>query len=718
MKKFMSVLALCLMMVIVVGPIAGNAAAYSSFTYSIDGEQLLSPDGYTPSRTVTSEYMGLHAALNEPTDLVTDEDGNVYIADPNNNRIIILDQYYKLIYELKTFVNDQGINDALSGARGLSVTDKYIFVADTGLKRVLVFEKYNAEIGKCAFVNRFEEPESDSFAKDSTYMPVAVAADRAGRMYVVSATTYEGIIALNADGTFSGFVGAQKGNYDALALFWRKFQTKEQREASESNLSVEYNNITIDEKGFTYATTSAIDPAKQQAAIESGSSDGTYAPVKKLNTAGDDIMRRAGFFPPSGAVSVTSENAAEEGQIFGASTIVDAAVGPEGTWSILDQKRSMIFTYDANGQLLFAFGDKGEQLGNLKSPNSITYQDDKLLALDATMNSFTVYTRTEYGDILINALKANNDRRFDEATSYWKAILQRNNNFDAAYHGLGQAAYRSGNWEQAMEYFGSCLSLTDYSDAFKMWRKDWVEKYVIVVPIFIIVVLFGIVKFFGYANKVNKRVAVSGEKRKLSHELLYGFHLIFHPFDGFWDLKHEKRGSLRAALIYLAITIAAFVYAGVGKAFIYQPIKSHSSIFMQIASVALPVLLWVVANWCLTTLMEGEGSFKDILIATCYALLPFPMLTVPYVLLTHVLSFNESGFLSLIDGLMWVWIGLLIFFGCMITHDYTIGKNAVTCIFTIVGMCLIMFIGILFSTLMVKMVTLVSNIATELSYRM
>ena len=718
MKRFLSVLALCLVMVMVIGPIAGNAAAYSSFTYDHSGFELLSPDGYSPKRTVTSEYMGLRVDLNEPTDIVTDTDGNVYIADPNNNRILILDEYYKLIYELKAFVNDQGIDDSISGARGICVTDKYIYVADTGMTRVLVFEKYNPETGSCQFVNRFEEPESDSFSKDSTYMPIAIAADNSGRMHVVSATTYEGIIALNSDGTFSGFEGAQKGNFNAFQLFWRRFQTQEQRDASVSNLSVEFNNVAIDSEGFVYATTSAIDEAKQQSAIQSKSKDGTYAPVKKLNVAGTDILRRNGFFPPSGAVAVLSETVAESNEISGASTIVDAAVGPEGTWSILDQKRSMIFTYDANGELLFAFGDKGEQLGNLKTPSAIVYQDDKLLALDTAQSSFTVYTRTEYGDILISALKANNDRRYDEAADYWKAILQRNNNFDAAYRGLGSAAYRSGDWNQAMDYFKSCLAMDDYSEAFSMWRKDWVEKYVVVVPIFIIVVLVLVVKFFGYAGKVNKRVATSGEKRTLGNEMLFAFHLIFHPFDGFWDLKHEKRGSLRAALVYLAITIAAFVYSGVGQSFLYQPTKSFGNIFMQISAVALPILLWTVANWCLTTLFEGEGSLKDIFIATCYAVVPLPLLTIPSVMLTHVFTLNEQGFISLINGIMWVWIGLLIFFGCMVTHDYTIGKNTVTCLATIVGMCLIMFIGILFSALVGKMIMLVSNIVTELSYRM
>ena len=260
--------------------------------------------------------------------------------------------------------------------------------------------------------------------------------------------------------------------------------------------------------------------------------------------------------------------------------------------------------------------------------------------------------------------------------------------------------------------------MDDYSEAFSMWRKDWVEKYVVVVPIFIIVVLVLVVKFFGYAGKVNKRVATSGEKRTLGNEMLFAFHLIFHPFDGFWDLKHEKRGSLRAALVYLVITIAAFVYSGVGQSFLYQPTKSFGNIFLQISAVALPILLWTVANWCLTTLFEGEGSLKDIFIATCYAAVPLPLLTIPSVLLTHVLTLNEQGFISLINGIMWVWIGLLIFFGCMVTHDYTIGKNTVTCLATIVGMCLIMFIGILFSALVGKMIMLVSNIVTELSYRM
>ena len=53
----------------------------------------------------------------------------------------------------------------------------------------------------------------------------------------------------------------------------------------------------------------------------------------------------------------------------------------------------------------------------------------------------------------------------------------------------------------------------------------------------------------------------------------------------------------------------------------------------------------------------------------------------------------------------------------MVTHDYSVGKNILTCIATIVGMAFIMFIGVLFSSLMAKIVSFITNIINEISYR-
>ena len=56
--------------------------------------------------------------------------------------------------------------------------------------------------------------------------------------------------------------------------------------------------------------------------------------------------------------------------------------------------------------------------------------------------------------------------------------------------------------------------------------------------------------------------------------------------------------------------------------------------------------------------------------------------------------------------------------GTMVTHDYSMGKNIWTVILSIVGMVFIMFLAILFTTLMTKIFSFVYNIVVEIQYRM
>ena len=109
---------------------------------------------------------------------------------------------------------------------------------------------------------------------------------------------------MSDDGSFYGFIGAQKVSKTAMEAIWSYFQSAEDRESSERNVSTEYNNITIDKDNFLYVTTSSIDKTAQQNAIESKNMSADYAPVKKLNSTGADVMSRTGFYPPSGEVKV------------------------------------------------------------------------------------------------------------------------------------------------------------------------------------------------------------------------------------------------------------------------------------------------------------------------------------------------------------------------------------------------------------------------------
>ena len=130
----------------------------------------------------------------------------------------------------------------------------------------------------------------------------------------------------------------------------------------------------------------------------------------------------------------------------------------------------------------------------------------------------------------------------------------------------------------------------------------------------------------------------------------------------------------------------------------------------------IPVFLWIVGNWCLTTLFDGEGNFKDIFISTTYSLVPLVILLIPAALLTNILSLDEVAISTLLSGIALVWVGFLLFFGAMITHGYSLGKNFAITLFTILGMLFIAFLIMLFSNLVSRMVSFIGEVITEISY--
>ena len=495
------------------------------------------------------------------------------------------------------------------------------------------------------------------------------------------------------------------------------FQSEKEKKEGLTHEPTEYNNLCIDSEGFVYATTSSIDPGAVSAAITGRSKSGDYAPVKKLNPNGSDVMNRNGFWPPSGEIDMGTSQSSSVGG--GPSTIVDVTVGPNNTWSIIDIKRSRVFTYDSNGNLLFAFGDMGQQLGQISNSGlvAIDYKGTDMVLLDKMSSSFTVYERTGYGDLLAAAIQNTEDRQYEKAVDYYINILQRNNNYDAAYVGIAESLYLKGEYVQAMKYYKFAYNTEGYSVAYQAFRKEWMEEYVWVIPLVLFIAIFAVKKLFGHANKVNKAGQVSKEKRKFSEEVFYGFHVIFHPFDGFWDLKHEKRGSVRGAIFWLVLTAITFVYQSFGKSYLQNPYGGTTSIITSAMSIVAPIILWVVANWCITTLFEGEGSFKDIFIASCYSLVPLPLLIIPSVIIANGMTLTELQMVTMIESVAFVWFIMLVFFGMMVTHDYSLGKNFITTIAAIVGIAVIIFIIGLFTGLIAKVFQFVYQIYFELTNR-
>ncbi len=732
-NRIFKILILTLAFVLLFGGLSVFAAnPYETYTYSIDGIPLKSPDAYDVHRAVSISDMGLldpafgAKPLGESTDIVTDDAGDVYISDKANNRIVILDKTYKvkkIISEFKDKVSGQ--NETLSGPRGVFVTvgneieDSRIYVCDTGNKRIIVFDReYN-------HVRTINCPTSPLLSVEK-FSPISIAVDKYGRIFVVSGTSYEGVIVLSSKGDFTGYIGAQKVSSTLLEQIWRAFQTDEQKAGAIQNLSVPYNSITVDDDGFVYVTSDQVDVKKQFAAIKSKAPD--FSPVKKLNSTGAQILNRNGFFDPGGEVDIF--NATE------VSKIKDIALGENGTWTILDNtalgntRRIRLFTYDQDGNLLFAFGDSGSQIGNGSDFKALTYQkvydDDKgtfesrIIVLDNSSAGYqlVVYTPTDYCDKLMEALESQNNNEYSESIGYWEEVLQRNSNFDLAYIGIGKALFSQGEYKEAYEILQNAYETVYASKAYVEMRKQFIRNNILWLLPVALILLVGIVKFLGYAKKKNKATTLKVGRKTYWEELLFAFHLVFHPFDGFWDLKHEKRGSVRAASTIFALTIIAFFYNGIGKGYLFNPQGNQTTIFAALLSVGIPVMLWAISNWCLTTLFDGEGSFKDIYIATCYSLAPLPLFLVVSTILSNVLVTTEGKIVTLVTTIGLIWTVILIFFGMLVTHDYSISKNFVTILGTILAMAIIMFLVLLFGSLMMKMVSFVVSLVKEVANRL
>ncbi|MBR2721295.1 MAG: YIP1 family protein [Clostridia bacterium] len=712
MKRITSVLLVLLSLVMIASAMtvgAGASSAYQTYTYDINGKALYSPDAYSADLVLDSAALGLTTPLNTPNDLFTDAEGNVYIADSGNNRIVCLDRYYQYRFSISQFDNEQGNPDSLAAPEGVFVNEEYIWVCDTEKNRIVRFTREGE------FDCILPEPESQLFDEDDIYKPIAMAVDQHDRIYVVSSTTHQGIIMMDSNGAFIGFIGAQAVTLSAWDILWRRFATEEQEKYQAENLASEFNNICLSTDGFVYVTISTIDENQVASAIKGKAKAGTYMPVKLLNPAGDEIMRRNGFWPPAGEVDFST---AVKAVYKGVSTVTDVAQGPEKTWTIIDSKRNKIYTYDFNGNLLFAFGDKGDMLGSISSIEAVCYQGDTMLVLDKS-TGIVVYKRTEYGDLLLEAIAAENSLDYDYAIACWEEVLQRNANFDAAYIGIGNALYRSGDYSEALEYFETAYETTSWSESYKQVRKEWMSDWFILMMLIIAAVIAGVVVFFSWAAKVNKRGATDGKARKsFGQEVIYGFHVIFHPFDGFYDLKHEKRGSIRASIVFIAATVLAFFYQSIGQGYSLNPTGASSTIVTQALSVLIPLALFVIGNWCLTTLFEGEGSFKDIFIATSYSLVPLPLLIVPATLCSNWVTDSEKSLITFVGTVAFVWVFLLLYFGVMVTHDYSLGKNLITIAGTLVAMACIIFIVLLFSVLLSKLVSLGTNLVTEIQYRL
>lgn len=201
----------------------------------------------------------------------------------------------------------------------------------------------------------------------------------------------------------------------------------------------------------------------------------------------------------------------------------------------------------------------------------------------------------------------------------------------------------------------------------------------------------------------------------------YAFYILFHPFDGFFDLKNDpKRRSVAGGVVWLIIyaVVDLIRFQTLGYLFADRAAQLELNIPLRLITAVLPFVLWAVSNWCFSSLMDGDGKLSDVFMATAYAILPITICNLIQIPLSHFLSSSEASIFNFIGSLGMLWGYLYVFLAMIVVHQYSVAKGFGTTVLTIIGMAVIAFVAILVFFLFQQVSNFFIEFGTEIVFRL
>ncbi len=681
-----------------------NASPYRSYNYDFWGKASSAPEPY-----VVDKIIDLNTYVSDLRDLYISGDGTIWVADSGRNRIVVVNQDGEVLDIIDSFVSENG-QEKISSPESVFVNDEgIIYIADTGNQRIVVLDQ-NKTLIRIILFDPKEVQELGVFVEGFRFRPRSLGQGVGKKLYVISAGIYDGIMEFTTDGKFLGFIGAPKVTPSWVEVFWYKLATEEQRARRRLFIPVEFSKLDIDETGFIYTTVA-------------GAEEETEA-IKRLSPAGIDTLQRTGKTAPVGDINFPLNL----DPYSGPSTLIDIAYRFDGIYSALDSKRGRVFTYDSYGNLLYVFGGPGGHQGMFNRPSAIDSFGDKIFVGDRGKNTITVFRPTEYAQAIHLAIEYYENGDYDESAEVWRQVLSLDANYEMAYVGIGRNYLMQEDFVNAMTYFRLGQDRDYYSKAFVYHRQEVLRKnlnkVITGILIFLLIIwILGKLQLFAKAKaQISAALEIDNRAVKAINERLrevwYGIYILFHPFDGFWDLKHEKRGTVTSAIIILILVLISLLINTFYTGFVFNT-RDFSSVNLvrQLLTVLATFMLWCVVNWGFTTLTDGKGNFKDIFIYSAYALTPLVIILIPITILSNFMAAEEGYFYYLFLSIAIIWSLCLLFIGTVMTHDYTVAKAILTIIIIIVGIQLVAFIWLLFFMIIDRLVLFVLDLYNEIVYR-
>jgi hypothetical protein len=311
--------------------------------------------------------------------------------------------------------------------------------------------------------------------------------------------------------------------------------------------------------------------------------------------------------------------------------------------------------------------------------------------------------------------------RYEESEPLWNEVYRLNAQYTPALIGLAKAAYKKEDYKRSEGLFRKAGVVGGYSESFWQNRLFWFQKH------------FGLlmnaamalgVLYLAWA-RLSRRLRPKrgwsfrfGKRIALAERLKHVFYLIKHPVDGFYAIRYEGKASLTSSLVLLLLVLASFGYMQSGTSFTFNPAVYLGVDLLPPTVQFIGIWLgWVVSNYLISSLLRGEGRFRDVFISSSYALFPIILIGIPVTLLSNALTLNELAIFNFLKLAIVVWIALLTVWMVQGIHNYTFIEALFVIALSFLALAIIVVLIFIFISLSNELVNFIYSLYQEVVIR-
>ncbi|GHT94334.1 hypothetical protein FACS1894141_0790 [Spirochaetia bacterium] len=634
------------------------AAPYYSFMLDRDGYFRYSPTLYEPSHVVNFDISGVN-------DMFIDGEDRIYIARTGSEGAEVL-----VFDGAEQFVGSVGAG-LLRGASGVFVDgDGLIYVADNIDQAVWVFSPDGEAVRKIG------RPGSPLFGAKTIYKPLKLVLDRQKNIYILSEGSTGGIIQLDPQGEFLGFFGVSLTQVSLVRRLQNFLFPPEMMANFIRAQPPSMTNIAIDRDGLVYATTRGD----------------TKEPLKKINIAGKNLLDDSllYLYGNTSLLALETVTTDQYGNIY----TVSAVTGN-------------IIILDSLGQIIGVFGAKSDQnaeLGITANPVAISINSNQTIYIaDKAAGQIQVFSPSPLMWSLFSALSLYKEGRYIESEELWRNTLKQNSTVAIANNAIGLSLLKKEEYPGALGYFRLANNRDSYSTAF--WEVR--QKFLMAGMQYAILAIIALMALTFLWNQIKKRTTYLdgyyAAKKRLGDTLALRkvrevTKVFRHPVDAYYDLSHEGAVPLPAALALTIASTAFLLLSDYATGFVFNTVNTSAgymySPFRVVLVYVLGFALFVLSNFLIASIKDGRGSFLQIFRAASLALAPIAFFYIPLILLSNILTLQETFIFIFARAMIFSWSGLLVIIMVMQIHDYDFRETLLCLVLTVFAMAVIFIVCI------------------------